>query len=1388
MSQHLADDSCTAADEKLNDLEELEEADVFVFPASFAQQRLWFLDRLFPGNSFYNVSAAFRLSGSLNSAALEQTFNEIVRRHEALRTTFRMLEGQLVQVIAPSLTIPLPLVDFRSLPPAKQEAETRRLATEERSRSFDLSSEPLLRVMLLQLDSSEHVLLLNLHHIVCDGWSIGVLLRELGTLYTAFANNQPSPLPELSIQYADFAEWQREWLQGEVLETQLAYWKQQLDNLPLLNLPTDQPRPATPTYRGATQFLELPKNLGQELEALSQRQGVTLFITLLAAFQTLLYRYTQQEDIVVGSAIANRNRQEIEGLIGFFVNSLVLRTNLSGNPTFLELLDRVREVALGAYAHQDLPFEKLVEELHPERNLSHHPLFQVAFSLQNTPIKALELPGLTLWLLHFDNPSAKFDLEFHLWESPEGLRGQVTYSTDLFDDARITRMLGHFQTLLESIVADPQQRLCDLQLLTESERHQLLVEWNDTQANYQKDLCIHQLFEAQVEQTPDAIALVFEDEQLTYRELNNRSNQLAHHLQKLGVEPEVLVGICLERSMEMIVGCLSILKAGGAYVPLDPTYPQERLNFMLEDAQIFILLTHLVLAPLFKGDRAKCSEQQNQLSVVCLDKEADAITQQSQENPISSVTPNNLAYVIYTSGSTGKPKGVLVQHQGLCNLSQAQIQTLNLSTCNRILQFASVSFDASIFEIVMALLTGATLYLAKKESLLPGTALIQLLRDRAITHVTLPPSLLAVLPAQELPELRTIISAGEACSTDIVKRWASGRRFFNAYGPTEATVWSTVAELSDGSGKLSIGRPIANTQVYILDSYLQPVPVGVPGELYIGGDGLARGYLNQSELTTQKFIPNPFSHKPEERLYKTGDLARYRPDGNIEFLGRIDEQVKIRGFRIELGEIETVLNQHPDVKEAVAIAKEDVSSNKRLVAYVVPNQEPLPTVGAQGFASSLRCFLKEKLPEYMMPSAFVMLEALPLLPNGKVDRRALKGLSTDKTELAEDFIAPRTPMEEAIAKIGAEVLKCDRIGVRDNFFELGGDSLLAVRLMAQIHEQFEREFPLSALFLNPTVEGLASVLGQESDTLPWSPLVPLQPAGSKPPFFCVHPIFGTVFPYYELAYCLGFDQPFYGLQPLGLDGEQPPLTRIEDIAAYYINCLRKVQPSGPYFLGGWSFGGLVAFEMAQQLTRGGHQVALLALLDTLAPIPGNIPSFREGFKFLLTTATRSIWSFLLDYFYLITASNKHQTKSFLPSFTNFNKLFQWLGSSESLSSFWGKAALANLIPQESRERILSELNIRPILRVYQANTQANLNYVPQIYPNPITLLRTSGESSTAHKDSTLGWSQLAKGKVEVHQVPGNHLTMLKKPHVQVLAEQLKICINKAQAEAIRLIN
>ncbi|MCW5318204.1 amino acid adenylation domain-containing protein [Nostoc sp. KVJ3] len=1381
----------------LTDNEELnfsKEAEVFVFPTSFAQQRLWFLDQLAPGNPFYNVSTALHLTGSLNFTALKQTFNEIVRRHETLRTRFVMVEQQPVQAISPSLTIPLPLIDLRNFDSPERDTQVQQIVTQEAQHPFNLTTGPLLRVKLLQLDEAEYLLLLNLHHIVADGWSIGVLIKELGVLYKALAGDKrclttshsvSTLLPELPIQYADFAQWQREWLQGVAangtspLQSQLVYWQKQLNGISVLNLPTDRLRPAVPSYRGAKQFLELPHTLTQALEALSSQEGVTLFMTMLGAFQTLLYRYTQQEDIALGSPIANRNRSELEGLIGFFVNSLVLRTDFSGKVTFKELLNRVREITLEAYSHQDLPFEKLVEELHPERDLSYHPFFQVVFSLQNTPIETLELSGLTLSLFEFDSKTAKLDLEFHLWQDLESLKGQMVYSTDLFDDKTITRMLGHFQTLLESIVANPEQRISDLSLLTVQERQELLIDWNDTKRDYLENKCFHQFFEAQVEKTPDAIALVFDNEQLSYKELNIRSNQLAHYLKKLGVVPDVLVGICVERSPEAIVALLGILKAGGAYLPLDPSLPQERLKFILEDAQVSILLTHCSLAPLFKWDWGDL------LSIVYIDEDWATITQHSQENPTSCVTLDNLAYVVYTSGSTGKPKGVLLQHRGLSNLAASQIEVFNIQPINRILQFASLSFDASIFEIVMGLQTGATLYLANKESLLPGQPLLNLLREKAITHVTLPPAVLAVLATESLPTLQTIICAGESCTDDIVKRWwNSQRRFFNAYGPTEATVWSTVAEISTMTEKPPIGRPIANTQIYILDKYLQPLPIGIIGELYISGEGLAQGYLNRPELTIEKFIPNPFSDKKGARLYKTGDLARYRTDGKIEFLGRIDNQVKIRGFRIELSEIETVLSQHQSVQKAVVIVKENVSGDKYLVAYIVPNIE------TQNFTSLLRKFLKEKLPEYMIPKAFVILDSLPLTVNGKVDRYVLTALNTPTSHsIDKAFIAPRTPTESTLAKIWAEVLNIEGVGIYDNFFDLGGNSLLTVQLMKQIYKHFERELPLSSLFLNPTIESLATALSSKADSLPWSPLVPIQPAGSSPAFFCVHPIFGVVFPYYELAQNLGKNQPFYGLQPIGLDGKSSPLTRIEDMATHYIEALRTVQPKGPYFLGGWSFGGWVAFEMAQQLQNSGEEVALLAVLDTLAPIPGNIPSLGSGFKFMLTTVARYIWPFFLDYFYLIIAIAKNRINSLTFGLTNFDKIVQnsvWESLRRTLqtnlfSHFIQKEdATVNIIPEESKLRLLSELAIRPMLRVFYANSQAVLNYVPQAYPKRINLFRTKVESSIAKEDPSLGWDQLTVGGTEIHHIPGNHLTMLRKPHIQILAAQLKACIEKAQ--------
>ncbi|WP_442949188.1 amino acid adenylation domain-containing protein [Nostoc sp.] len=1048
-----------------------------IFPLSFAQQRLWFLEQLEPGNPFYNQPAAVRLTGALNLAVLEQSFNEILHRHEVLRTTFSTVEGQPVQVIAPTLALKLPVVDLQKLPDADREKEVLRLATKEAQMPFNLVEGSLLRCTLLRLDEAEYVLLFTMHHIISDGWSKGILIREIATLYKAFSTGEFSPLAELAIQYADFAAWQRKWLQGDVLQSQISYWKKQLEGAPsVLELPTDHPRSAVQTFQGASYSFELSVELSQALKKLSQQQGTTLFMTLLAAFQTLLWRYTGQEDIVVGSPIANRNRAEIEGLIGFFVNTLVLRTNLASNPTFGELLTRVREVALGAYTHQDLPFEKLVDELQPQRSLSYTPLFQVMFALQNAPMSALELPGLSLNLLASESGSTKFDLTLLMTETAQGLIGSLEYNTDLFESSTISRMAEHLQTLVSGIVANPQQRLSELPLLTQAEKA-LLVKWNDTSLEYPQHQCIHQLFEAQVERTSDTVAVVFDDQQLTYCELNARANQLAHYLQKLGVEPEVLVGICVERSLEMVIGLLGILKAGGAYVPLDPAYPAERLAFILQDAQIPVLLTQQRLIE-------KLPESQTR--TVCLDTDWGSIAQQSQQNLISKCTTYNLAYIIYTSGSTGQPKGVLVNHANVVRLFVATESWYNFNQKDVFSLFHSYAFDFSVWELWGALLYGGKLVLVPYWLSRSPQDFYKLLSTQQVTVLNQTPSAFRQLIQAEESlgdanklSLRLVIFGGEALELQSLKPWFEryGDQFpqlVNMYGITETTVHVTYrpltsADLEAACGNF-IGRPIPDLQVYLLDQYQQLVPIGVRGEIYVGGAGVARGYLNRPELTVERFIPNSFSDKPNARLYKSGDQGRYLPNGDIEYLGRIDYQVKVRGFRIELSEIEAHLSQHPAVRETVVIVRSDSASSQRIVAYVVPQKEQTLTI------CELRGFLELKLANYMMPAAFVILEALPLTPNGKVDRKALPVPEQIRPELEEAFIAPQTSVEKQLAVIWTQVLNLENIGINDNFFELGGDSILSLQIISKANQAGLYLTP-KQLFQYQTIAQLAAVAG-----------------------------------------------------------------------------------------------------------------------------------------------------------------------------------------------------------------------------------------------------------------------------------------------------------------------
>ncbi len=1157
-------------------------------PVSFSQQRLWFLDQLESGSLFYNIPTVVRLAGELQVSALSAALDEIVRRHEVLRTVFAAEGGVPVQVILPALNVPLPVTDLTGLPEAEREAEAHRLARDEIRTPFDLATGPLLRARLFRLAEQEHIAVLTIHHIATDGWSMGVLVAELAALYAAFSHSErglaAAPLHSLPLQYGDYAAWQRSTLQGAALERQLAYWKEQLAGLPSrLELPTDRPRPAVQTANGGTFLFRLPEELSRAIVRFNQQQGVTMFMTLLAAYQALLSRYSGQQDIAVGSAIANRTRAELEPLIGFFVNTLVFRTRFGPSAenkplTFRELVLRVRETALGAYAHQDVPFEALVDALQPERDLSHTPLFQAAFSLQNVPFETRELPGLRLSPVEIDKGIAGFDMLLMMTETQAGITAAWEYNSDLFDRQTIERMAGHLETLLAAAIAAPEQPVAVLPLLPEAERRMMLETGNDTAVPFPDDTTIHALIEAQAAAQPDAVAVEYIGDlgayqrgkasaALTYGQLNERADQLAHYLRSLGVGPGTLVGISVERSLDMIVGILGILKAGAAYLPLDPNYPAARLAFMVEDSGIPVLLTQarLVEAGNWKLEagsprleagswkleagswKLEPESAERQRTLIRLDADWTTIARQpTSDIPHSQfLIPNSLAYVIYTSGSTGRPKGALLHHRGLCNLADVQGRAFDIRPGKRVLQFAPFSFDASVWETVMALRNGATLVLARQDAIASGTELVRLLRAARITTVTLPPSLLAVLEPDDLPDLETVIAAGERCTNELVARWAGrhpeaspsakqglaeadaveghperspqhpadtveGRRFFNAYGPTETTVCASMFKCDPRIvwpfGGPPIGGPIANFQLYIVDEHMQPQPIGVPGELLIGGAGLASGYLNRPELTAERFVPNPFltvtgyqvagyklnvdleactagqpfnlqppdiqpgaSRSSHTRLYRTGDLARWLPGGAVEFLGRIDDQVKVRGFRIELGEIEAVLREHPAVRDAVVIARGDT-----LAGYIVL------AAAAAATPADLRDHLRRRLPEHMVPATFTLLDAFPITPSGKVDRRALAALppseAAERTSTA--YIAPRTPVEETLARLAAELLKLPRVGVEDSFFELGGHSLLATQLISRIRDELKVEVPLKALFEKPTVAALAEAVEQ----------------------------------------------------------------------------------------------------------------------------------------------------------------------------------------------------------------------------------------------------------------------------------------------------------------------
>jgi amino acid adenylation domain-containing protein len=1042
-------------------------------PLSFAQQRLWIISQLQPENPSYNIQAALRIEGILDVAVLGRAVSEIVRRHEVLRTTYPTNDDEPVQLVSDSSTAALTYVDFEHVPEPAREAESRRLATALAGRPFKLASEPVWRAALIRFDASTHLLVFVVHHIAFDGWSRAVLISEFTKLYEAFVEGKPSPLPELAVQYADYAVWQRRAFEDGLLQAQLDYWKRQLGgSLPVLRLPTDYPK-ASPSAAPAAsaQTRLLPPALVESLERLCRRENVTQFMLLLAAFKVLLMRYTGQAELVVGVPITNRNQFEVEGLIGFFVNALALRTKVEGDPSFRDYLQQLRVVTLEAFTNPDVPFEKLVEELQPEREADGSAFFKVAFAVQHAPTASMPCANLKLSPLEVEGGGAKLDLTLLITETERGLLAAIKYNADLFEPETCGRMLKRYETLLSAIASDPGERLSALPLMDEPERRRLLAQWSGAAEEVEAAReCCHERFESAAMRRPGALAVVCGAERMTYGEFNARANRLAHYLGGRGVGPETPVAICLDRGLDMMVGLLGVLKAGGTYVPLDPAHLGERAAFILQDSKARILLTQ---------ERHLDALAIETCEVICIDREAERIERQPATSPPRLSTPDNAAYIIYTSGSTGNPKGAVIEHRGLSNVVTATIEAFDVDEDSRVLQFASINFDASIWQMFTALQAGATLYVASEEERRSGTGLVSLIERERVDTADLPPSLLGVLPPEQIPSLRTISTGGERVTAETTGRWQKGRRFFNVYGPTETTVAVTMMECKHPSEAAPpIGRPIKNASVYILDAHGQPVPEGCPGELHIGGAGVARGYLRRPGLTAEKFVPNAFSAKPGARLYRTGDWARFLPDGNLDFIGRRDRQIQLRGFRIELDEVEAIARRHPEVEEVAVISETDDAGHQRIVAYVVPRAP------RELSEHDLRRYLKERLPEYMSPSAIYMLDEMPRGSAGKIDRPALQGKGS--REAATQSSPPRDPIEQELVGIWSELLRLDaaRIGIQDSFFDMGGHSLLAIKLLLQIERRFNVNIPFSSLFQDPTVAGLAlAVVGDKSRRL-----------------------------------------------------------------------------------------------------------------------------------------------------------------------------------------------------------------------------------------------------------------------------------------------------------------
>jgi amino acid adenylation domain-containing protein len=1315
-------------------------------PLSNAQRQLWFLEQLRPGLPTYNIPLALRLIGELDVRTFEDALSHIVARHEVLRSTYGEQDGAPFQVVGPPVHVTLTPTDLRGLPVQARDTKVARLAAEEANRPFDLTRDLMVRARLLRTEHAAHVLLLSMHHIASDGLSTRILIRELVALYETFRQGLPSPLAPLELQYGDFVLWQRHRLLTDgVLERRLEYWRRHLAGLSDLDMPTDRPRPPNPSSAGGQVRRALPAELLPSLRSLARAERATLFMLLLAAFKVVLHRYSGQDDVTVGASVSGRSHPQLEPLIGLFVNMLVLRTDVSGDPTFRELVHRVRDVVLDAVDNQEVPFERLVEELRPERDPGRNPLFQISFAVDENPLEPVTGAGLRLKPCQLQTRTSRFDLQVVVSCRSNSSSVDVEYSTELFDRERIERLLDHFEMALWAVTRDLTQRVSSLPLLTAAERRSLADERMRTVAPFPADRCVHHLIERQALGRPRSAAVRCEGIELSYERLNARADRLAAVLRSYGVGPEKPVGVLLDRSVGAVVALLGILKAGGAYVPLEPSYPVRRVHHLLADTGATVVVS----------DQRLAGQLPPETTVVRVDGGGVVATQaaRAQAPPRAEVHPDNLAYVLYTSGSTGQPKGVMVSHRSVVNFATQFSRTYAVEPTSRVLQSASLTFDHSVLEVFVPLVAGATVCIAPDRIMRSPQRLAAFLRDEAITIAGLPPAVMALMPVGPYPALRVLSVGGEPFPGTLVNAWnLPGRRFFNAYGPTEATVIVAAYESPHEVHRDSppIGRAAPNHRIHVLDRYGNPAPVGVPGELYLGGVGLARGYQGRPGLTAERFVPDPLSQVAGERLYRTGDIGCYLPDGAIRFLRRADDQLKIRGIRIEPGEIEAVLARHPQVQQVAVVGREEVPGDRRLVAYLVVEGEP-PTV------ERLRQWVAAELPDYMVPSAFVVLDALPRTRSGKVDRRALPSPGGARANLGQAYVAPRTRAEQLLADaIFAEVLKVEQVGVHDSFFDLGGNSLQVPQIVARINDTFAVEIDVSTVYSLQSVARIAELVdrqprsarvpggtrqaGQGRRRLPR--LVAMQPNGSHAPFFCVHPSGGSAFGYVHLANCFASEQPFFGLEAVGLDGEERPLERVEEMASRYLEAVQELQRTGPYRLGGWSMGGIIAFEMAHQLRERGHSVGLVAMLDTHVPHDGGRRPLHDD---LVTMFVDDL---------IRTLGKQPPALDVAPAS---------MGPEQRLALMASRLDRAGLLPPG-----VQQAQLQHRLDVFISNVRAFWLYRPRRYPGRINLVHAERSGDLAAR-----WRPYAAGGVASVTVPGDHFSILRPPSVQMVAEALR---------------